>query len=118
MIVLFIPYNLSTPTGQNGHLPTIDNSPKNSLFPLGKVVATPGAIEALDPHPGVRDEMLSRHIVGDWGEVCEADAYENDMSVEHGFRILSAYRTPAGERIWIITEADRSSTTLLLPEEY
>lgn len=119
-IILSIPYNLSGNghTNGNGHLPTIDNTPKNSLFPLGKVVATIGASEALDPHPGTRDEMLTRHITGDWGEVPAEDAQENELSVEHGFRIMSCYRTPSGERIWVITEWDRSKTTLLLPEEY
>lgn len=95
----------------------IDNTPR-PLFPLGLVVATPGAIEAMNPHPGLRCEVLTRHLAGDWGEVGDEDAMENDLSVEHGFRILSAYKTPTGERIWVITEADRSATTLLLPEEY
>lgn len=108
---------LSTPT-TNGHTPPVKNTPQESLFPLGIVVATPGALEALESHPTLTNEMLSRHIKGDWGEVCDEDAMENDLSVEHGFRILSAYKTPDGERIWIITEADRSATTLLLPEEY
>ena len=88
------------------------------LFPLGRVVATPGALQALEDAGQEPEEFLNRHDRGDWGEVSEADKEENDYSVQHGFRILSAYTTNAGERIWVLTEADRSATTLLLPEEY
>lgn len=88
------------------------------LFPLGRVVATPGALRALERAEQSPEEFLHRHERGDWGEVPEADKHENDFSVQHGFRLLSAYTTSAGERIWIITEADRSVTTILLPEEY
>jgi hypothetical protein len=63
-------------------------------------------------------EFLARHVAGDWGQVCAADAAENELSVKEGFRILSAYSLRSGTRIWIITEADRSSTCVLLPEEY
>jgi hypothetical protein len=63
-------------------------------------------------------EFLERHIRGDWGEVSKGDARLNDAAVRDGERILSAYTTKDGERLWIITEADRSSTCLLLPEEY
>ncbi len=62
--------------------------------------------------------FLVRHQSGDWGTVGEDDAEENDLSVREGFRILSAYRTSQGEKIWVITEADRSPTTILLPNEY
>lgn len=88
------------------------------LFPLGRLVATPGAIAALDrsgEQPGL---FLRRHVMGDWGDVGADDAKLNDEAVGEGTRILSGYRTKSGERIWIITEADRSGTTLLLPEEY
>jgi hypothetical protein len=61
--------------------------------------------------------LLARHASGDWGDVPPEDADENRLSIEHGFRVLSSYSVD-GERIWIITEADRSATTLLLPEEY
>ena len=87
-------------------------------FPLGRVVATPGALRALERAEQLPAEFLDRHVNGDWGEVPEADKQENEFSVEHGFRILSAYTTSAGEKIWIITEADRSYTTILLPSEY
>ena len=60
---------------------------------------------------------LSRHVCGDWGEICADDKAENQLSIKQGFRILSAY-TIAGELVWIITEADRSATTLLFPSEY
>jgi hypothetical protein len=63
-------------------------------------------------------EFLGRHVAGDWGQVCAADAAENELSVNEGFRILSAYTLNTGTRIWIITEADRSSTCVLLPDEY
>ena len=87
-------------------------------FPLGRVVATPGALRALEQAEQLPAEFLDRHVNGDWGDVPEADQQENEFSVEHGFRILSAYTTSAGEQIWILTEADRSATTILLPSEY
>jgi hypothetical protein len=88
------------------------------LFPLGRVLATPGALEALDEAKQSPEEFLRRHQRGDWGELCEEDKRENEFSLVHGFRILSAYRTTAGVRLWLLTEADRSVTTLLLPSEY
>jgi hypothetical protein len=87
-------------------------------FPLDRVVATPGALRALEKAEQLPAEFLDRHAEGDWGDVPEEDRQENELSVEHGFRILSAYTTSAGEKLWIITEADRSATTILLPEEY
>jgi hypothetical protein len=87
-------------------------------FSLGRVVATPGALRALEKAEQLPAAFLDRHAEGDWGDVPEEDKQENELSVEHGFRILSAYTTSAGEKIWIITEADRSSTTILLPSEY
>jgi len=89
-----------------------------SKFPLGQVVATPGALEALRQAGDESLLYLVRHQSGDWGEVCEEDAKENEFSVENGFRILSAYTLKDGTRIWVITEADRSSTCILLPSEY
>ena len=87
-------------------------------FPLGRVVATPGALRALEQAEQLPAEFLDRHVNGDWGDVPEEDKQENEFSVSHGFRIVSAYTTSAGEKIWVITEADRSSTTILLPSEY
>lgn len=88
------------------------------LFTLGRLVATPGALQALGESSQNGKEYLSRHLVGDWGDLCEADKEENELSVKEGFRILSAYTLPDGLKLWIITEADRSVTTLLLPCEY
>ena len=88
------------------------------LFQLGRIVATPGALQALEQTGHSPGEFLDRHVAGDWGEVNDEDKRENEFSVRNGLRILSAYTTHAGEKIWIITEADRSATTLLLPEEY
>jgi hypothetical protein len=87
-------------------------------FPPGQIVATPGALAALEEDGEEPATYLARHLAGDWGEVCEEDAKENDFSVEHGFRILSAYTLSTGVKIWVLTEANRSATTLLRPEEY
>jgi hypothetical protein len=87
-------------------------------FSLGRVVATPGALRSLEEANQNPFEFLAKHQAGDWGELCEEDKRENEFSVRNGFRILSAYRTRNNTRIWIITEADRSVTTLLLPDEY
>ena len=87
-------------------------------FLLGQVVATPGALSALQKAEQLPAEFLDRHVNGDWGEVTDADKQENDLSVEQGLRLLSAYTTSAGDRIWVLTEADRSATIILLPEEY
>jgi hypothetical protein len=92
--------------------------PRVPLFSLGRVVGTQGAVDALEEAGQSPQEFLDRHVRGDWGDVPEADKHENDFSLQHGFRILSAYTTNAGERIWVLTEADRSATTILLPEEY
>lgn len=87
-------------------------------FPLGQVVATPGALTALAEAGQTPHEFLNRHVAGDWGELDEHDRQENELSLQEDFRILSAYRLRDGTKIWIITEADRSATTILLPEEY
>jgi hypothetical protein len=90
----------------------------SAKFPLGRTVATPGALAAVAAAGQTPSEFLDRHVAGDWGEVPAEDALENQRSLACGFRILSAYRTLRGERLWVITEADRSVTTILLPEEY
>jgi hypothetical protein len=87
-------------------------------FPLGRVVAKPGALRALEKAEQLPAEFLDRHVNGDWGDVPDADKQENEYAVEHGFRILSAYTTSVGDKIWILTEADRSVTTISLPSEY
>jgi len=84
-------------------------------FPLGQIVITANAQETLDPTEV--QQGLARHAAGDWGDVCPEDAELNEHSLEEGSRLLSAYG--AGERrFWIITEADRSATTILLPQDY
>lgn len=89
-----------------------------ALFALGEVVATPGALELLERAAVNGCDLLLRHQCGDWGSVPPPDADANRDAVTNGFRILSSYYVTADERIWIITEADRSVTTLLLPKEY
>jgi hypothetical protein len=98
--------------------PTSGDSQPEPLFRLGQVVATPGALESLKAANQDPLELLARHVVGDWGDLCEEDRQENDLSVERGFRILSAYTLTTGVKVWVITEADRSATTILLPDEY
>ena len=86
-------------------------------LPLGHVVATPGALEVVRDHGLDVVGLIHRHRAGDWGAVSEHDARANNHAVGEGTRVLSAYET-AGGRLWIITEADRSATTVLLPSEY
>lgn len=88
------------------------------LFKLGQIVATPGALEAMNLSGDNAAVFLSRHVTGDWGVVSADDAAENDFSVKRALRILSAYKLSTGIKIWVITEADRSATTILLPDEY
>lgn len=87
-------------------------------FPLGQIVATPGALDALAAAGNDPLAYIRRHVTGDWGDVEQEDANENEYSVGRFLRILSSYHMADGTRLWIITEADRSATTLLLPEEY
>jgi hypothetical protein len=87
-------------------------------FRLGQTVATPGALEALGQAGQLPFHFLARHARGDWGELCPADKRANDRALREGDRLLSAYKTSTGERLWVITEADRSATTILLPSEY
>lgn len=87
-------------------------------FSLGQTVATPGALEALQKTGQSPMEFLSRHVGGDWGDLCDEDKEANEEALIHGGRIFSAYHLNDGEKIWIITEADRSSTCVLLPSEY
>jgi hypothetical protein len=88
-------------------------------FSPGRIVATPGALSALERAEQDPSEFLWRHVHGDWGDMSEDDKRENDLAVKAGWlRIFSAYQTTEGERLWVITEADRSATTLLLPDEY
>ena len=91
----------------------------SALFPLGAVVATPGALDLLEEAGIDPSELLARHQAGDWGKLDAHDRRENTKSLKHGWRLLSSYRVgETGEKVWIITEADRSSTCVLLPSEY
>ncbi len=87
-------------------------------FCPGQTVITPGALDALaeaEQHPG---DFLTRHLSGDWGELCDEDITANEQALIDGLRLMSAYSISPQQKIWIITEADRSSTCILLPEEY
>ena len=88
-------------------------------FALGQTFITPGAEDALQIAGQTALEFLRRHMSCDWGsELSEDDVRENELSLNEGFRLLSNYRTRTGHQLWIITEADRSATTILLPSEY
>ena len=87
-----------------------------SMFPIGNVVITRGALRDLDPDDVLR--CLVRHMAGDWGELGKFDWTQNDDAVEYGGRLFSSYRTRSGSTFWIITECNRSVTTILLPEDY
>ena len=101
-----------------------ENDPSNPLtiviegmqFPIGALCSTPGATDAMQQ--AEMESFLKRHCSGDWGDCCEEDRQANDYALAHGGRVFSVYRTEGGERIWLITEADRSATTFLLPSEY
>ena len=89
------------------------------LFPAGQIVATPGALALLEQANKMPAEFLSRHLCGDWGDALGPDDNaENELSLKQGFRLFSVYTVKAAEKLWVITEADRSVTTLLLPSEY
>jgi hypothetical protein len=89
---------------------------KEPKFNLGNLFITPNAQKRLSHVETFR--ALHRHAVGDWGEVTEGDREENELSLREGFRIVSVYHSKEGEKFWIITEADRSATTVLMPEDY
>ena len=86
-------------------------------LPLGKVVATPGALKLLSEIGEEPFDFLARHETGDWGDLCAFDRRQNEIALRDGYRVFSSYDVSA-ERVWVITEADRSVTTILLPEEY
>ena len=87
-------------------------------FEPGQIVSTSGALHAMKEAGDNPASLLLRHVSGDWGELDAHDIQENEFALEHGLRLLSAYRLSDGTKIWVITESDRSATTFLLPEEY
>ncbi len=89
-------------------------------FPLGKVVSTPGALDLAEEleDPGLMKRLLLRHVAGDWGDLSEEDLEANQLALQNGTRLFSSYNVNEHCKIWIITEADRSATTFLLPSEY
>ena len=89
-------------------------------FLLGRILATPGALVLLDFHGVNPADLLERHVKGDWGDLDAEDKATNDLAVTSGDRILSVYKVGPGkdDRVWIITEYDRSVTTILRPDEY
>lgn len=90
-------------------------------FSLGQIVATPGALALLEEHSIPVERLLARHVCGDWGDVCAEDAKANEEALSFGGRLLSSYTLVPGRadtRVWVITEWDRSVTTVLMPSEY
>ena len=87
-------------------------------FDPGRIVATPGVLDAMASSGDDPLDFLFRHLDGDWGDLSPEDIAENELSLQHGWRLLSSYRLSDGTKVWIITEADRSATTFLLPDEY
>lgn len=96
----------------------MNSLPTIPLFPAGQIVATPGALALLEQANQSPLEFLARHLRGDWGDLCQDDKTENELSLKSGFRLMSSYQVTDTEKLWVITEADRSVTTLLLPAEY
>lgn len=94
------------------------NQVMQALFPLGLTVATPGALDAMEETQTNPAVLLRRHVSGDWGDLSQSDKVSNDQALTAGGRIFSAYRVTELVKFWVITEADRSATTILLPEEY
>ncbi len=114
-----------TETGQAAACPNDSSSASSQkasvslpLFPLGQVLATPGALELLKSYQLLPLSFIQRHVVGDWGDICVEDQQVNADALQHGYRLMSVYAITLTEKLWIITEADRSCTTILLPQEY
>ena len=96
--------------------PPFSEPKSENKFPLGQTVITPNAQAQLSPVEVL--VSLRRHQSGDWGDVCEDDRQQNEMALIEGLRLMSVYRTEKGVKFWIITEWDRSVTTVLMPEDY
>jgi len=107
---------------------TPSNTPQRvSRFELGELCYTPGAQDVLNRYQVNPFDLIARHVRGDWGAVCPEDAQANEEALRFGARLMSVYELPAPPldsatrdpaKVWLITEADRSVTTILLPEEY
>lgn len=106
----FVPCRLSDVRAQEGG--------GSARFPLGRVVATPGALAALEHVGHIPLDYVRRHAMGDWGDLDAHDVLVNEHALVHGGRLLSSYILTDTQRLWVITEHDRSATTLLLPSEY
>jgi hypothetical protein len=104
--------------GQMESHPDEESRVPNTRLELEQIVATPGALAAMEESGDAAVTFLARHSDRDWGNLSEEDREENEFSMAHGFRLLSSYKLRNGTVIWVITEADRSSTCLLLPDEY
>ena len=89
-----------------------------ALFDLGQIGASPGAVELLEAHEVDPLALLARHVTGDGGDLDPQDRAENELALGRELRIFSVYKVAAGATVWIITEADRSSTTILRPSDY
>jgi hypothetical protein len=81
-------------------------------------MVTPGALEVLDQANIAADSIFERHVLGDWGDMTDSDKKSNEIALQMGGRILSAYDLPGGTTVWVTTEPDRSATTLMLPDEH
>jgi ribosome biogenesis protein Tsr3 len=114
--------NLDSPTAESMLRLMRERYPalvRNIRFLPGRVVLTPGAAQALKDTPDTDPlDYLIRHLTGDWGEIDAHDRKVNEEALRQGHRLLSCYALPDGRRLWIITEADRSASTFLLPQEY
>jgi hypothetical protein len=85
-------------------------------FELGRIAISKDAFDKLSPDEAMT--ILERHVRGDWGEVSKHDADENEFALDHDLRLMSVYRRASGQKLWVITEADRSITTIMFPEDY
>lgn len=94
----------------------ITDTPCLAKFRLGRIVSTPNAVAHLTPEDVLT--AIRRHQAGDWGELDASDCMENELSLKEGFRLFSQYHAVNGTKFWVITEADRTVTTVLLPEDY
>ena len=94
------------------------SSTQSVSFPLGQVVTTPAAREAIEAAGHTPQSLLDRHAAGDWGDLSDEDKEQNTQGVKRGHRLLSAYTLVGKQKVWVITEADRRMTRIMLPEEY